>query len=774
MSKVPPYYSPGIQSLIPMFYVAWADKVLSPSEIKFLKAKGDKFKFLSKEEKALIEKWMNPRFPPTEELLKMWEIEMKKAVANLPVEKRQSLVDLGLEMARQSATVAGVQSFLDKKELEETRQALEEVEKHLGLVNIETYHNIFPEAAGAAQLKEEECNTCFSVENMQAFLDGDFAEAIRKTKALLIDPEFELKTIRDKEEYRNRVLHWCKLLADQGLGAMAYDKAHGGQADMPQYIRVFETIGYHDLSMAIKFGVQFGLWGGSVKGLGTKYHHDKYLPATGTLELPGCFAMTETGHGSNVRGLETTATYDPDSQEFIINTPDRAAGKEYIGNALHGHIASVFCQLIVDGENHGVHAVVVPMKDENGNLLPGIEVQDCGYKLGLNGVDNGRIWFTNVRVPRENLLNKYGDVSPEGVYTSPIENPSRRFFTMLGTLVGGRVCVPKAGLSAAKKGLYIAIKYALKRRQFSSGKSDQEMLLLDYPSHQRRLMPRLAKAYACHFGLEHLADEFTKVEAGTEGMRQIETMAAGLKAYATWFTTDTLQECREACGGKGYLAENQFADLKADSDIFTTFEGDNTVLTQLVAKGVLTDFRREFSSEGMTAVLRFVGKNISNAVFEMNPLTIRNTDRDHLMDPEFHLQALQYRMERLLFVVSSKIREKIKNKVNSADAFLGMQSRVLALGEAYTEALVLEQFQKAIAKADDGLKPVLNDLCALYALHTIESHKGWYLEEEYFAPTKTKHISKMVQELCGTIRKDALGLVEAFGIPEELVAAQIV
>ena len=271
--------------------------------------------------------------------------------------------------------------------------------------------------------------------------------------------------------------------------------------DMGSYVVVFEMLGYHDLSLAIKFGVHFGLFGGSVLALGTKKHHDKYLKDIGTMALPGCFAMTETNHGSNVRELKTTATYDKATDEIIINTPTEDDGKEYIGNALHGEMASVFAQLIVNGESHGVHAILVRLRDKDGNHMPGVRTADCGYKVGLNGVDNGRIWFDNVRVPRENLLDRFGSIDDDGNYASSIANPAKRFFTMLGTLVGGRVSVPRAGLSATKTALTIAIKYALKRRQFAPNKNEPESLLLDYPTHQRRLMPRLAKTYALDFAL---------------------------------------------------------------------------------------------------------------------------------------------------------------------------------------------------------------------------------------------------------------------------------
>ena len=143
--------------------------------------------------------------------------------------------------------------------------------------------------------------------------------------------------------------------------------------------------------------------------------------------------MTETGHGSNVQALRTTATYDPDTQEFVVNTPDDDARKDYIGNAARdGRLAVVFAQLITGGEERGVHALLVPIRDESGEPCDGVRIEDCGAKLGLNGVDNGRIWFDQVRVPRENLLDKLAQVHEDGTYFSPIENPTRRFFTMLG------------------------------------------------------------------------------------------------------------------------------------------------------------------------------------------------------------------------------------------------------------------------------------------------------------------------------------------------------
>ncbi len=287
------------------------------------------------------------------------------------------------------------------------------------------------------------------------------------------------------------------------------------------------------------------------------------------------------GHGSDVSAIGTTATYDPEAEEFVIHTPFRGAWKDYLGNAaLHGKAATVFAQLITKGVNHGVHCFYVPLRDDEGNFLPGIGGEDDGLKGGLNGIDNGRLHFDQVRVPRTNLLNRYGDVAADGTYSSEIASPGRRFFTMLGTLVQGRVSLDGAAAWASAIGLTIAITYGNQRRQFDSGSGTPEVTLLDYGKHQRRLLPRLATTYAQIFAHDEFLQKFDGVFSGaldTDADREdLETLAAALKPLSTWHALDTLQESREACGGQGFLFENRLVGLRADLDIYVTFEGTTT------------------------------------------------------------------------------------------------------------------------------------------------------------------------------------------------------
>ncbi|MCK6617966.1 MAG: acyl-CoA dehydrogenase family protein [Cyclobacteriaceae bacterium] len=752
--------NPALFVFLPVLYTVWSDAVLTPTEIKSLEAVIEKQTWLDKEEREFLRSLINPANPPKPSELKNWLSEILK-VSTTP---EDSLADIGVKLAAlHSSGKANIS--------EQALHSLAGIEQSLGLIGREATYTFHPEYRRSITQKQATQHT-FDVSTLTKILDGDQAALISKVKTILSDPEFAYIETDNLGEYRAKVLHWAKLLAKQGLGALAYPKEYGGISSMAEYFTVMETLSYHDLSLVVKFGVQFGLWGMSVYFLGTAKHHKKYLKDIGTLELPGCFAMTETGHGSNVRGVETTATYNHHNKTFTIHTPNEAAQKEYIGNAaLHGHMATVFAKLIVDGKDYGVNAFVVPLRDKQGNLLPGITIKDCGRKLGLNGVDNGVIRFTNVVIPKDEMLDRFAWVNEEGRFESPITSDNRRFFTMLGTLVGGRIGIPRSGNAASKAGLTIAIRYGDKRTQFGP-EGAAEVPILNYRTHQRRLMPLLANAYALHFALQYLTKRF--VERTEEEMQEIEALAAGLKAWATWNTTATLQECREACGGKGYLFENRIGSLKNDTDIYTTFEGDNTVLMQLVAKSRLTEFKQEFSSMNAFGLLNYLASQAATSITEMNPIIIRNTDEEHLLDPEFHLNAFRYRERDILISVAKRLKRHIDDGMDSFDAFNVCQHHLIQVGFDYVERMIMEQFFEAVKTVtDEKCRFVLRKLYNLYAISQLEKNKGWYLEQGYMEGVKTKAIRKLFNQLCWDIRKDAVPLVDAFNIPANCLAAPI-
>lgn len=746
---------------IPLYYSVWADAVLTPSEVKVVEDMIHTQSWLTDEERLRLIEAIHPQNPPSTDTLKLW-LEHIKA---LQPKQDATLFALGIQLANRGG-------FSFNGEATQLEKAFLQVEQKLGWISRELIYNFMPELRQSVT-QQQQTVASFRIEQLQNILDGEHATLIKQVKTFLSDPEFAYLDTDNLTERREKVLHWCKLLARQGYGALAYPKEFGGKADMAAYFTVMETLSYHDLSMVVKFGVQFGLWGMSVYFLGTEKHHRQYLAKIGTLELPGCFAMTETGHGSNVRGIETTATYQHAKRSFIIHTPHEIAQKEYIGNAaLHGRMATVFAKMIIDGKDYGVAAFVVPLRDEKGNTLPGVTITDCGRKMGLNGVDNGKISFNQVEIPYDNLLDRFAGVDEEGKFTSPIASDNRRFFTMLGTLVGGRIGIPRSALSASKSALSIAIQYGDQRRQFGP-EGAVEVPILNYRTHQRRLIPLLANAYALHFSLQYLTKRF--VNRTEEEMQEIEALAAGLKAFATWNNTHTLQTARECCGGKGYLSENRIDDLKNDSDIYTTFEGDNTVLLQLVAKSRLTEFKQEFSNMNAFGILNYVANQAKTTITEMNPFAVRNTEDEHLLDFDFHLSAFKYRERDILTSAAKRLKRHLDSGMDSFDAFNVCQHHLVEAGMAHIERVVLEQFQQEVEKTkDEGCKKILQQLCQLFAINLLDQHKGWYLENGYMEGVKTKAIRKTLNQLCWDVRQQAVPLTQAFGIPDSLLSAPIV
>ncbi|MGO2521097.1 MAG: acyl-CoA dehydrogenase family protein [Microbacterium sp.] len=626
------------------------------------------------------------------------------------------------------------------------------------------------------------------VESVNDLLLGTWADTRRAAREMIKDPAFWRKDDLGMDEHRERVLSQLHLLVDNKAVHRAFPKKFGGEENNGANIAGFEELVAADPSLQIKAGVQWGLFGSAILQLGTEEHHDKWLPGVMDMSIPGAFAMTEIGHGSDVAAAATTATYDPDTEEFVIHTPFRAATKEYLGNAaLHGVAATVFAQLITNGVSHGVHCFYVPLRGDDGNDLPGITREDDGLKGGLNGIDNGRLSFDQVRVPRTNLLNRYGDVAADGTYTSPIDSPGRRFFTMLGTLVQGRVSLDGAASWASALGLHIAITYATQRRQFD-GADGQEVVLLDYGRHQRRLLPRLATTYAQIFAHDEFAQKFDSVFSGRtdtpDDREDLETLAAALKPLSTWHALDTLQEAREACGGAGYMFENRLVGLRQDLDIYATFEGDNNVLLQLVGKRLLTDFAKQFKDKDAAALAKYAFGQTAGKVFHgaglrrfgQNVADFGSTARsvENGLRAEQQHEMLADRVQQMVADIAGRLRPAGKDKVLGEKLFNENQSDLIEAARAHGELLQWEAFTDAVNSIpDEDTKQVLTWLRDLFGLQLVEKHLAWHIINGRLSTQRAAAVSSYIDRLCLRLRPHALDLVNAFGYEPEHVRAPI-
>src|SRR3954454_16647307 len=656
------------------------------------------------------------------------------------------------------------------------------------------------------------------LEALRRLLDGRWAWIRDEVRETLREPLFAPVYGIDVEAHRARVLEQSQARGETPGPRLLFPKELGGDGEIGAAVTGFETQAMGDLSLLVKTGVQWGLFGGAILHLGTQQHHERYLADVMSLRLPGCFAMTETGHGSDVQSIRTTATYDAASDEFVVNTPDDDAVKDYIGNAARdGRMAVVFAQLTTgsaeqERQNHGVHALLVPIRGDDGNPCPGVSIEDCGHKMGLNGVDNGRLAFHEVRVPRAALLDRYGSVAADGTYTSPIENETRRVFTMLGTLVQGRVSVSGAALSASKVALGVAVRYGLDRRQFHAPDSEREVRILDFLQHQRRLLPALATTYALHFAQEELVAQLHEVfsnpdhapgraehdasaraehdasaRAGQDdelARRKLETLAAGIKATNTWHATATIQMCREACGGAGYLSVNRLPQLKSDTDVFTTFEGDNTVLMQLVAKTLLTNYRDEFGELDSLGMVRFVADQVVETEIERTSARAivqrlidavpGREEEVSVLDRGWQLELVTWREKHVLEGVTRRMRKGMSGGEDPFDVFNAVQDHVLLAAHAHIQREILELFVSAIDRCTDpAAATLLNDVCYLHALALIERDRGWFLEHGRLTPARSNAVTAAVNNLCRRLRPHATLLIDAFGIPDDVLAAPI-
>ena len=631
------------------------------------------------------------------------------------------------------------------------------------------------------------------VEMVSEALLGSWADARRDARERAARPEMHRPTDASVAEHRERVFGQLRILAEEEVSLPMLPEHLGGPNDNGANVAAFEELVVADPSLQIKAGVQWGLFTSAIVQLGDEEQQKAWVPGAMSLETPGAFAMTEIGHGSDVQSLATTATFDPEGGEdgeWVINTPFRAAWKDFLGNAaIHARAATVFARLITNGVDHGVHCFYVPVRDAEGNLLPGVQSEDDGEKGGLNGIDNGRLAFDHVRIPRRNLLNRYGSVAPDGTYSSPIDSPGRRFFTMIGTLVQGRVSLDGSAIRASQLALHIAITYATQRRQFTAADPTRETVLMDYQAHLHRLLPKLAATYAGAFAHEQLLHAFDDVFSGRgdtpEGREDLETLAATLKPTSTRLALDTIQECREACGGSGFMAENQLVGLHQDLDVYATFEGDNTILLQLVAKRLLSDYTSELKNVDRAGIGRFIAQRAEVLAKRHTPwarLGQSVSDRGNARRAFDSMRSAEFQEEMLADRARIKVEEvalalRSTARMSPADAAAEVnkhQVEMLDAARAHADLVRWRAFTAGIeAMEDEGTRAVLTDVRDLFGLTAINDDLAWFLLSGMISTQRGRQIEGDLRRLLWRLRPHVLDLVAAFDIRPGHVRAPI-
>ena len=386
----------------------------------------------------------------------------------------------------------------------------------------------------------------------------------------------------------------------------------------PTYmIKALICTGFVCMSAGTKVGVHFGLYTKTLLSLGTK-KHEKWMKRAFELSDYGCFMLTEMGHGSNVQGILTTATYVHSEKCFILNTPVDEGMKFWIGNlAQTANMGVAFAQLLINGRNEGVHAFLVRLRDDEGNLLPGLIVGDCGSKMGNNGVDNGWALFRSKRVPLDSLLNKFSWINEEGKFKSKIKSKSKRFAVQISALSGGRLGVAITASLAVFLGCGIAARYGTVRKQFGE-KKGMENVLMDYPLFHSQLVSRISFGTVMNHAADIIDHEWYHVnvfDLSDIQVKELHSLSSFIKAAASWNMKEGLAKARELCGGHGYSAYAHIATVMNDTEVHVTWEGTNEVLLQQTCKNLMDEFNL-FRTKGQIRykTLQFLKKYEDSAV----------------------------------------------------------------------------------------------------------------------------------------------------------------
>lgn len=535
------------------------------------------------------------------------------------------------------------------------------------------------------------------------------------------------------------------------------------------------VMGYHT-DMSVKYTLNYNMFPSVISGLGTE-RHQQYVDDINDNKISGCFALTEFSHGSNAKGMQTTATHDLKTNQFILHSSSFEAAKCWVGNlgkcATH---AIVYAKLITsDGQEHGLNAFVVPIRcTKSLKPFPGVIVGDLGEKIGLNGIDNGFVIFNSYRIPADCLLNRLGDVDKNGKFVTSISDPNKRFGASLGILSGGRVMIGIMATNQLVKALVITIRYSAVRKQFGPENSDEEFSVIEYQQQQMRLFPYLAAVYANKLFTLWLSENHVRFVTDSFIERTSETPLKALEIHAvsssskpaiSWVSRDGIQVCREACGGHGYLKAAGIGDLRNDNDANCTYEGENGILTQQTSNWLLGLWKKVNNGEKVQTpygTVEFLNH------YKALPKSLKITTSAEAVNPEVSLNAYKWLVFYYLKMTSDKVEQLSKLGKDSFSIRNDTQGyHAVSLALAFIELTILDNFYKFAQKVEDkNCKEVLMKLVSLYGAWNVEKHLGTLYMGKFLSDDAGHLIRTGIIELCSSIKPEAVALVDAICYPD--------
>ncbi|XP_062073935.1 peroxisomal acyl-coenzyme A oxidase 1-like [Humulus lupulus] len=516
--------------------------------------------------------------------------------------------------------------------------------------------------------------------------------------------------------------------------------------------------------------LHWGMFVPAIQGQGTDEQQDKWLPLAYKMQIIGCYAQTELGHGSNVQGLETTATFDPQADEFIINSPTLTSSKWWPGGL--GKISThavVYARLITDGQDHGVHGFIVQLRSLDDHLpLPDITVGDIGMKFGsgaYNSMDNGVLRFDHVRIPRDQMLMRVSQVTREGKYVQ--SNVPRQL--VYGTMVFVRKAIVLDASCALSRAVCIATRYSAVRRQFGSQNDGVETQVIDYKTQQNRLFPLLASAYAFRFVGEWLSWLYTDVTQRLQAkdfstLPEAHACTAGLKSLTTSATADAIEECRKLCGGHGYLSSSGLPELFAVYVPACTYEGDNVVLHLQVARFLMKTVSQLVSGKKPVGTTSYLGR--VEHLMQSQPKVQKAED---WLQPNVVVEVFEARATRM----SVACAQNLNKFPNQEDGFSELSADLVEASVAHCQLIVVSKFLEKLQQdiPGKGVKEQLQSLCYIYALSLIHKHLGDFVATGCITPKQASLANEQLRSLYSKVRPNAVALVDAFNYTDHFLSS---
>lgn len=612
---------------------------------------------------------------------------------------------------------------------------------------------------------KERLNTRFSLNEMHAFLEGSvensihtlcLMQEIERDPILQVNPDYYELT---RNEHREITAKKIKRLAQY---------MENDEPNFQNFQDRLNLIALIDPQLGTRIGVHLGLFLSAIRGNGTEEQFNYWAFERGAIymkEIYGCFSMTEISHGSNVAQLETLAEFDIEKDCFKIYTPHIGATKWWIGGAAHSATHTVvFARLIVKGKDYGVKTFVVPIRDSNHDLYPGIAIGDIGEKMGRDGIDNGWIQFSNVEIPREYMLSKFTKVDKEGnVEEPPLEQLA------YGALLGGRVTIVTDSWRTGERFITIALRYSVGRRQFTIKGENIENQLINYPLHQKRLLPYLSWVYGMSIASNQIqkdykiilsnldegikSGDFEILKKSIDGLKGLFADSASLKSTCTWITADLIDECRQSCGGHGYSAYSGFGKGYADHVVQCTWEGDNNILAQ---------------NSGRITIQKVMQLKKSGDISGQNYQFLKDSRDSGIILRDINdlknLEILNLSLKNIIYRISLKCIKTLDENGKNWDT---IANEKLTLSKIYAIEYIFDRWISKIESIQDKeIKNQLTNLASLFAISNINKFGIYFIQLCVISNECFEIMERYTYELLQDLREQVIGLTDSFKLSD--------